>query len=955
MSNELSKSQRIDELVERTRRDLNSGLKPSLDEICESHIELMPELRDELSRMVSIVQQIQKTLDRTGIERRSSTDNTSRELSIVCPFCLNRFVVQGASTDEILCESCGTDIQLIDSSTSKRSAGMKISHFTLEELIGGGSYGEVWKCWDDSLERRVAVKFPKSRNLSVEQQARFIAEGKAAAQVRHPNVVAIHEVGRDGEHLFIASEFVEGDTLEHRLERKAFTYREIVEFIFKVASGLRIAHDAGVVHRDLKPQNILITDSDEPRIVDFGLAKRDECDIVVTLDGQVMGTPAYMSPEQARGSGNEADARSDIFSVGSVLYEMLTGVRPFDGKQVINLISDVDHEPERPRRIVKHVPKDLETICLKCLEKRPEKRFQNAADLLTELQHYLDGKPLTIKPPSSIERAYRWCRRSPALAGVYALLALVVVILSVSYVQISRKSIEAAKNAETAIEREKEADQQRVIADEQRIIADKQRAIAEERLAEGSFASAEMASQRGRWREMLISVDQALKSGHDDEAKLLLMKVAALDGVGDHKKRNEIVEDLLAKNDLGDLRGEAVLWKATIEELEGRTESAQELLEQAVSMKLSPADLAFANALLTKTSAESVTFLQEAIEHDPYHQRANARLAIELFLSGNRDACRLHCHKMMAAYPDDPKYAFHIGLVDCVDGNLEAAINRIERYEQQISQDQMKRLIAAFRVLAAVSARVNFKGEVGLGPSVRSLITSVPPMLAMMTQRSPVSAELNARMPSRQKQMFIEALQSNWFTQSGRIKAFEKLSKAHPEGTIMTMYAGELFKAGRHEEAAEVAADAMNLPFLVPAARDLAMKVSVSAAFLHVDKVDEESEYHQLRDHVTREHIKPTLFYPQILGFYAARAGDFDLANEMFTHAIHMNPDEDFGHWSAYSALKSHDYARALRLIRRMKKTPNFAPPMTAEQIEQEAIRGMRELLSDPNSDTTNR
>ena len=220
-------------------------------------------------------------------------------------------------------------------------------------------------------------------------------------------------------------------------------------------------------------------------------------------------------------------------------------------------------------------------------------------------------------------------------------------------------------------------------------------------------------------------------------------------------------------------------------------------------------------------------------------------------------------------------------------------------------------------------------------------------MLSMMNQRSPVSSDLNIRMPRRSKQIFLAALKSNWLTRNGRLKTLEKLSSDHPEGTILTMYAGELFQGGKHEEAIEVANKALNAPFLIPAARDLAMMTTVVASFLRRNEIDEEAEYRRLQDFVARERIKPTLLYPAFLGFYAARAGDYELANEMFMHAKRVNPATDNDHWTAYSALKSQDYARALRLIRRKHKTPDYGPPMSVEEIELAAVNGMREMLVD--------
>jgi tetratricopeptide (TPR) repeat protein len=342
---------------------------------------------------------------------------------------------------ETTCSSCGSKLSLVaddqtqDWSTSDGEAATmphkNIGHFELIELLGSGGFGAVWKAKDLQLDRLVAVKIPHKGRLSVTEIEKFLREARAAAQLHHPNIVSVHEVGLADEFVYIVSDLVEGLSLDRWLTDQRLSYRDSARLCAKISEALQHAHQQGIIHRDLKPGNILIDRAGEPHITDFGLAKRETSEVTMTMEGQVFGTPAYMSPEQAKGQGHAADRRTDIYSLGAILFELLTGEHLFRGSVQMLLKQVIEDEPPSPRKFDSRVPRDLETICLKCLQKEPSSRYDTAEALADEFNRFLAGLPIRARPIGRLERAVRWCRRNP-LVAVSATLALVFLLFGLA-------------------------------------------------------------------------------------------------------------------------------------------------------------------------------------------------------------------------------------------------------------------------------------------------------------------------------------------------------------------------------------------------------------------------------------------------------------------------------------------------------------------------------------------
>src|SRR6266571_5284820 len=303
--------------------------------------------------------------------------------------------------------------------------------YALLEEIARGGMGIVYRARQVSLDRIVAVKMLLFGPLSSpEFVKRFRAEASAAASLQHPNIVAIHEVGVHQGQQFFAMDYVEGQSLAKLLANGPLPARNAASYLKTIAEAIHYAHERGILHRDLKPSNVLIDANDQPRVTDFGLARRLEGDSELTVTGQVLGSPNYMPPEQAAGKRGKISRRSDVYSLGAMLYHLLTGRPPFVGEALTDTLDQVvNSEPVSPRLLNPSVPRDLETICLKCLEKEPDERYATAQALADELGRFVNNEPIRARPVSLLEKGLRWCRRKPALASFIAATSLLLLAI----------------------------------------------------------------------------------------------------------------------------------------------------------------------------------------------------------------------------------------------------------------------------------------------------------------------------------------------------------------------------------------------------------------------------------------------------------------------------------------------------------------------------------------------
>jgi tetratricopeptide (TPR) repeat protein/predicted Ser/Thr protein kinase len=336
----------------------------------------------------------------------------------------------------------------------------------LKEL-GRGAMGVVYQARQEGLKRLVALKMILAAGkVTPTQVLRFRTEAEAVARLQHPNIVQVYEIGEHDGLPFFSLEFVEGGSLADRQARETVPPRETAQLVQRLAEAMSCAHRAGIIHRDLKPANILLDAAGVPKITDFGLARKLEEDSSATRAGAIMGTPSYMAPEQAEGRNAEVGPAADVYALGAVLYDLLTGRPPFRGTTVLETLDQVrKSEPVPPVRVDPHLPRDLDTICLKCLEKDPGKRYPSALALGEDLGRFLAGEPIFARPVGIWERTWKWCRRRPAAAALVAVSTLLVLGLMLGGVGYARLE---KQRADFETERANEAVELRLRAEAER-------------------------------------------------------------------------------------------------------------------------------------------------------------------------------------------------------------------------------------------------------------------------------------------------------------------------------------------------------------------------------------------------------------------------------------------------------------------------------------------------------
>lgn len=392
LDTELSTEDRVNDLLLQWEELRDAGQEISVAALCKS----CPELADEVARRIRALGAMNVVFDDwSTIETEPATDKPK---------------------------------------LPRREDWPTLPNYEIESVLGRGGMGVVYRARQVGLGRTVALKMiVAGGHASPEQMDRFQGEAAAIARLQHPNIVQVHDIGEQDGHPFFSLEYVRGGNLAESLSQTPWSAQDAAELTMILARAVHAAHQQGIIHRDLKPANVLLTEDNVPKITDFGLAKQLDTDMGQTRTGSVLGTPSYMAPEQAEGRVSAICPATDVYALGAILYECVTERPPFRGATSLETLKQVSTtEPVAPSRLQPRVPLDLETICLKCLEKDVHRRYATAAELADDLQRFLHGQPIIARPISAWGRTVKFARRRPAIAALSSVTAMAILALFVT-------------------------------------------------------------------------------------------------------------------------------------------------------------------------------------------------------------------------------------------------------------------------------------------------------------------------------------------------------------------------------------------------------------------------------------------------------------------------------------------------------------------------------------------
>ncbi len=484
--------------------------------------------------------------------------------------------------------------------------GDTIRHYELNSIIGEGSFAVVFAAWDTALRRDVAVKIlrpGKADRQAVLQRMR--REALAIASLQHPNIVPVYDAGSFAGVEFIVTRLIDGSTLEETLTTRKLDTREASTIVCRLAEALDTVHRQGIVHRDVKPSNVLM-DRGNPLLFDFGLAHVTDASLQLTVEGDLLGTPAYMSPEQAAGQGWQVDQRSDIYSLGALLFRLTCDRLPFEGTMAEVVHQVIERECPDPTAFAPRLDRDLRTIILKCMAKEPTDRYATSRDLADDLRRFLDGRAIQARPLRPMARALRWGRRRPVVTG----LILTSIVLTAFFIGATTQLSRARRQRDRAVSAESQA---------------------EALMTQASFAAGALAAQRGQFANaeahFLRCLDQSPKNKSAVLLQLANVAIARRDMNSASNYRDQLAEQQLDTK----ATEQRKLLEAELARRTDFLDSSLAYLQSIDLVELPSHDADYVRAQLADTTPAAIEFLRQACSSDPYDYRSRKMLIVTLF------------------------------------------------------------------------------------------------------------------------------------------------------------------------------------------------------------------------------------------------------------------------------------------------------------------------------------
>jgi serine/threonine protein kinase len=583
----------------------------------------------------------------------------------------------------------------------------RIGDYRILRCIGRGGMGIVYEAEQSNPRRIVALKVVQA--LSTQTRRRFERETAVLGCLQHPGIAQIYAAGiestQSGEQPYFAMEYVRGQSLLHYIHERKLGVRERLELLVQVCDAVHYAHTNGVIHRDLKPGNILVNTFNQAKVLDFGVARLTNPDLHATTMqtgvGQLIGTVPYMSPEQAGGELSDLDVRSDVYALGVLAYEMLTGRLPYELPNSIPLALRVIREEEPSRLTIasdgsaggsRLLRGDIETIIFKALEKDRTRRYASVSALCDDIQRVLNSEPIHARPPSSWYRLQKFAVRNRALVGgILAVLVTLLIGLGTT-TWWALRATQAEETASIALTSEQRALQEARSAQQQ----------VQARLAESLAQSARLAEQRGDWATALQYFDRALAAGYPDSVEMQLGRIKSLYSVELNDRCLELAESLADREDLGEHRGSVLLWLGylTMHLSVSGTEEGIDWVQEALECgTLSESEHAFASGLLAETMPESVRHFRTALNLDPFNRPAVVMLGLMELMLGKVEESRYAVRTALNLKPDDIVLRTLYGLLSVFARDTAAVEECLQLLTDEVTPEHHQAITAAYDVL----------------------------------------------------------------------------------------------------------------------------------------------------------------------------------------------------------------------------------------------------------------